>query len=90
MTNKPTGTLGSGYPAGTGNAASSGFQTATANGTYSAPTSGSGAGSGSATGSAPAGPSESGVQGSTGGAARLGMDLLGLTAVGVFGAMLVL
>ncbi|CAK3865903.1 Hypothetical predicted protein [Lecanosticta acicola] len=86
-TNIPNGTLTGGYaPIGTG--ASSGFMSQTANGTYSAPTA-SATGT-SRYGSSAATPTESGISTSTGAASRLGMDLLGLTAVGVFGAMLAL
>ncbi|KAK4496121.1 hypothetical protein PRZ48_012100 [Zasmidium cellare] len=83
LTSSPSGTLAP-YPIGTG--ASSGFSTAT-NGTgYAAPT-GSGA---SGSGSVPPSPTESGITSSTGGASRLGMDVVGLAAVGIFGAMLAL
>ncbi|KAF7186680.1 hypothetical protein HII31_11912 [Pseudocercospora fuligena] len=73
-----TMTAGAAYPVGTG---ASGFTTsAIANGSYTA---------GTATGTVPS-QTESGIASSTGGAARLGMDLVGMVALGVFGAMLAL
>ncbi|KXT17039.1 hypothetical protein AC579_4350 [Pseudocercospora musae] len=73
-----TMTAGAAYPVGTG---ASGFTTsAIANGSYTA---------GTATGTVPS-QTESGLASSTGGAARLGMDLVGMAALGVFGAMLAL
>ncbi|KXT04181.1 hypothetical protein AC578_53 [Pseudocercospora eumusae] len=73
-----TMTAGAAYPVGTG---ASGFTTsAIANGSYTA---------GTATGTVPS-QTESGIAGATGGATRLGMDLVGMGALGVFGAMLAL
>ena len=79
----PSETL-SGVPLGTAGTASSGFHTATTNGTWSAPTASSTGGS-SASQTTGAGGAQS-----TGAASRLGMDVVGLAAVGVFGAMLAL
>lgn len=69
-------------PTGTAGTASSGFHTATTNGTWSAPTGTGGSSASQTTGA--------GVAESTGAASRLGMDVVGLAAVGVFGAMLAL
>jgi len=82
-----------GYPKGTAGA-SSGFVTATTNmnGTYTAPSASGSAAAHSS--SAPSGTSNgpsatsSGTITSTGAASRLGMDIVGLTAIGMFGAML--
>lgn len=74
-----------------GTGASSGFMTQTANGTYSAPTaSATGSGRAGGSGGSAATPTESGIASSTGAASRLGMDVMGLAAVGVFGAMMAL
>ncbi|KAK4551943.1 hypothetical protein LTR86_010735 [Recurvomyces mirabilis] len=84
--------------------ASSGFATATANGTvssaHSAPTATQSSNGGSGSGTSGSGSAASGTSSGssasasakpyTGAAARLGMDLVGLAALGAFGAMLAL
>ncbi|EME83977.1 uncharacterized protein MYCFIDRAFT_214564 [Pseudocercospora fijiensis CIRAD86] len=71
---------GAAYPVGTG---ASGFTTsAIANGSYTA-----GTATGTATGSVSS-HTGSATASSTGGAARFGMDVVGMAALGVFGAML--